>query len=116
MSNTVLITLFVVAAIAILLVVKAIIGGNRTDPDEAKQLVLEGAQLVDVRTPKEYAGQHLDGATNIPVSEIDSRYGELSREKPVVVYCRSGARSSRAAAALRGQGFEVHDLGPMSAW
>lgn len=85
---------------------------------EAKKLVAEGAALIDVRTPGEYAAGHLDGAKNIPVQEIGARLKEVGRkEKPVVVYCASGMRSATAAGLLRRAGFaKVVNLGPMSAW
>ena len=85
---------------------------------EAHQRVAAGAMLVDVRTPDEFAAGHLPGAVNIPVEELPRRFAELgSPEKPLVVYCRSGARSSRAERLLKERGFQdVFNLGPMSAW
>ncbi len=75
-------------------------------------------QLLDVRTPQEFAEGHLRGAVNIPLSELHRRLSELGdRSRPLVVYCRSGRRSAVAAAELRSSGFaEVHDLGAMSNW
>ncbi|WP_426751875.1 rhodanese-like domain-containing protein [Myxococcus sp. Y35] len=86
--------------------------------DEAHRLVNAGALLVDVRTPQEFAASHLPGAVNIPVDALQERLGELgSPEQPVVVYCGSGARSSRAERLLKARGFQqVVNLGPMSAW
>ena len=90
---------------------------NRVDGDRARELVAEGAQLVDVRTPGEYAAGHLPDAVLVPVSDISTRWDELDMDRPVVLYCRSGARSSAAARVLRARGFEaVYDLGPMHAW
>lgn len=85
---------------------------------EAHRRVEAGATLVDVRTPEEFATGHLPGAVNIPVEELPRRFPELgSPEKPLVVYCRSGARSSRAERLLKEHGFQdVFILGPMSAW
>lgn len=87
-------------------------------PADAHRLVKEGAVLLDVRTPEEFASGHIDGAVNIPVQVLDSRMAELTdKKRPIVVYCRSGARSARAASALRAAGYaSVHDIGPMSAW
>jgi rhodanese-related sulfurtransferase len=84
--------------------------------DEAQQLVAGGAQLVDVRTPEEYAAGHIEGATNIPLSEVEVRLGELDRERDVVVYCRSGNRSGQASELLCAEGFTVYDMGPATAW
>lgn len=92
------------------------------DPDrtvdgaEAARLVEEGATLLDVRTPAEYAQGHVDGALNVPVQELPGGASAIDRDHPVVVYCRSGGRSAQAARLLAGEGYEVHDLGPMSAW
>lgn len=85
---------------------------------EAHRRVEAGAMLVDVRTPEEFAAGHLAGAVNIPVEELPRRFSELgSPEKPLVIYCRSGARSSRAERLLKERGFQdVFNLGPMSAW
>ena len=85
---------------------------------EAHKLVDEGAALVDVRSPGEFSGGHIPGAVNIPVDEVEQRAGEIGAgSRPVVVYCRSGARSARAAATLQRLGFkQVVNLGPKSAW
>jgi rhodanese-related sulfurtransferase len=84
----------------------------------ARHLVAQGATLLDVRTPAEFADAHVPGATNIPVQELAARLAELGeRSRPVVVYCRSGARSSTAAGLLRQSGFShVHDMGGMFNW
>lgn len=90
--------------------------GAESGGQRARAMVAAGATLVDVRTPGEYASGHVEGATNIPVDELEGRMSEIASDRPVVVYCRSGARSSRAAAALEARGYEVFDLGPMTAW
>lgn len=84
---------------------------------KARQMVANGALLLDVRTPGEYADGHVDGAVNIPVQELGSRMKELGPTKrPVVVYCRSGGRSATATGMMRAAGYEVLDVGPMSAY
>ncbi len=92
--------------------------GGKTSGADARKLVAEGAALVDVRSPGEYASGHIEGALNIPVDQIAQRAGEIGpKERPVVLYCRSGARSASAAGTLRSLGFQrVEDIGPMSAW
>jgi phage shock protein E len=92
--------------------------GREIQGPEARRLVAAGARLVDVRSPDEYAGGHLPGAVNIPVQELDRRLAEVGpRNGELVLYCRSGHRSSRAAEILRQRGFtKVHNLGPMTAW
>lgn len=93
-------------------------GGSSTiDSKTARALVADGALLLDVRTPGEFAGGHVEGAKNVPVETLPSGAAGLPTDKPVVVYCRSGARSARAKGILMQSGFAtVHDLGPMSAW
>ncbi len=84
---------------------------------EAHRLVEAGALLLDVRSPEEYAEGHIEGAVNIPVDDLPRRMAELPAGRPIVVYCRSGMRSARAAEALRAAGrADVHDLGAMSRW
>ena len=62
-------------------------------------------QLIDVRSPKEYAAGHVDGAVNIPVGEITARVGELQRGAPTAVMCEGGYRSALAASMLLREGF-----------
>lgn len=89
---------------------------ERVDGARARALVEAGAQLVDVRTPEEYAKDHVAGAVNVPVTELEGRLSELTRDRPVVVYCRSGNRSAKAASTLCSAGYSVHDFGARSAW
>lgn len=85
--------------------------------EEARRRVEAGALLLDVRTPEEFAQGHLPGALNIPVDALEARLGEVPPEREVVVYCRSGRRSARAADVLRTHGHgQVFDLGAMSDW
>jgi len=68
-----------------------------------------GVLLLDVRRPDEFAGGHLPGAVNIDVTAPDfaQRVAALDKTRPTYVYCRSGARSTRAANQLTQAGF-VH--------
>ena len=79
----------------------------------ARRLVAEGAVLLDVRSPGEFASGHVNGALNIPVQELTSRMSELRGKPHVVVYCRSGGRSCAAAEILQKAGHEVLDVGAM---
>ena len=86
---------------------------------EARMLVAErGARLLDVRTPGEFASGHLDGALNIPVSELGQSLQKVGpKQTPVVVYCASGSRSATAARVLRAHGWQtVRNLGAMARW
>jgi rhodanese-related sulfurtransferase len=77
-------------------------------------------QLVDVRTPEEYAAGHIEGARLIDFYDTDfaTRIGKLDKNKPVLVYCAAGGRSASAAEQLNKMGFKkVYDLaGGMRAW
>jgi phage shock protein E len=65
-----------------------------------------GAAVIDVRTPDEFADGHYEGARNIPVNVLPNRMDEIGpKDKPVVVYCASGARSAMAAKMLKASGF-----------
>ncbi len=92
--------------------------GRSRGPSEARQWVADGAVLVDVRSPAEFASGHIEGAINVPVDQVASRVDAIGpADKAVVVYCRSGGRSAAATATLKAKGrTRVFDLGPMSAW
>lgn len=64
-----------------------------------------GAQLIDVRQPDEFASGSLPGARNLPLGDLAARAGELDPSRRVVLLCRSGARSGRAAEYLESIGF-----------
>jgi rhodanese-related sulfurtransferase len=86
-------------------------------PAEAAELIEAGATLIDVRRVYEFQAGHLEGATNIEMNELSSRAGEIDRERPVVFYCRTGNRSSMAAAAFAEAGYDAHNLaGGIEAW
>lgn len=81
---------------------------------------MEDIQLVDVRTPSEYAEGHLKNAINFSVTDVNfqTEIKGLDPEKPIYVYCRSGGRSARASEKLKQFGFvEIRDLnGGITAW
>jgi len=71
-----------------------------------REKIQAGAQIIDVRSPEEFAEEAYPGARNIPVFEIEARAGELGpKDKPIVLYCASGARSAMAARILKSRGF-----------
>lgn len=76
------------------------------------------ALLIDVREPAEFRGGHLPRAINIPLSQLQSRMGELTQNKEVLLYCRSGMRSKQAGMLLRNQGIEQlgHLQGGIMGW
>ncbi|WP_411767768.1 rhodanese-like domain-containing protein [Winogradskyella sp. A3E31] len=83
-------------------------------------LELEDVQLVDVRTPDEFAAEHIENAQNIdfksPTFEEDIT--KLDKDKPVVLYCKSGGRSAKCVKKLEEAGFKkIYDLkGGISKW
>lgn len=86
--------------------------------EKARKMVAGGGVILDVRTPAEYAGGHLDGAKNIPVQELEKRVKEVGAPTTaVVVYCAAGMRAASAEQILRKHGFsDVLNLVNMSHW
>ena len=89
---------------------------HRVSGEQAMRLVIRGAILVDVSHHMDYAGRHLQGAINIPITELQERLEELPRDRPIVVYSRDGADAPRADLVLRAAGFDVHLLGTFARW
>ena len=78
---------------------------------------LSNAVIIDVRTKEEYDESHLDNAINIPVDVIGSivERDDIKKDSKIVVYCKSGARSKKAADSLIRMGYTgVFDLGSVS--
>lgn len=89
-------------------------GLSRVSAEQARDLVDDGAVLVDVRSPEEYAEGHLEGARNVPVEAdgFDDRIDPLDRDATYVVYCASGRRAALAIARMRDLGFtDLHNAG-----
>jgi phage shock protein E len=78
-----------------------------------KQMIDAGATIVDVRTVEEFSEEAYPNALNIPVDEMMARLTEFGdKNKPVIVYCASGARSAYAARILKNAGYvEVVNAG-----
>lgn len=71
-----------------------------------KQLLREGAVIVDVRTKGEYAGGHIGGSINIPVDQLKKSIAKLKdKNKPIITCCASGMRSAGAKGILKAQGY-----------
>jgi phage shock protein E len=88
------------------------------DAQEARRLVAEGVKVVDVRTPREFAGGHVPGAVNIPYDEIEKRLQEIGPPSTrVLLYCQSGRRSGIAAEKLQEKGYtQLYDLQRYDLW
>lgn len=90
---------------------------GEVSPPEATELIDAGAELIDVRRPYEFEGGRIAGARNIEMNELARQADELPRDRPVLLYCRSGNRSGMAAEALRQAGFDAHHIaGGLEAW
>ncbi len=82
-------------------------------PEFEQQIKADSVQLLDVRTPQEYAEGHIAGAVNIDVQSDDfqpTARQELSKDSTILVYCRSGRRSLDAAEILTHLGYRVVNL------
>jgi rhodanese-related sulfurtransferase len=85
-------------------------GPREVSREEAQKLIDEGAQLVDVRAEHEWGMGRIAGAKHLPLSELSERAGEIDKERPVVLYCRGGNRSTMAAEALAAEGYDAVKL------
>lgn len=77
-----------------------------------KQLVLNKAIILDVRTPEEFKSGHIKGAINVPLQKLAGKTAEIKKmNKPVITCCLSGGRSSVAKGQLAKAGIEVYNGG-----
>lgn len=79
---------------------KPVEGSTAPTETSIKNQVNNGAFVVDVRTPEEFAEGSFPGAVNIPLDEVEKRVDEFKGKKSVVVFCRSGKRSAQAIEIL----------------
>ena len=89
-------------------------------PDEAREYLTDSNyQFIDVRTDSEYDSGHIQNSIHIPLHEIQDRMSEIGslKNKNIIAYCRSGARSSKATKILVEAGFDVLNLsGGVLSW
>jgi rhodanese-related sulfurtransferase len=86
-------------------------------PDEAAELIAAGGQLIDVRRDYEFAAGRIEGARHIEINELAGEAESIAKDRPVLFYCRTGSRSSLAAAAFGQAGWDAHNLeGGLEAW
>ena len=89
---------------------KKLFGGTSVN---YRELVSNGAIIVDVRSVAEFRAGHLPGSKNFPLDTISKKIAELKKlNKPVITVCRSGARSGMAKNILKSAGIEVYNGGP----
>lgn len=84
-------------------------GGPKID---FKEMVKNGAQIIDVRTPGEYRGGHVKGSVNIPLQDLQRNLSKIKKDKAVITCCASGMRSGSAKNILKSNGYsDVHNGG-----
>ncbi|MDO8998662.1 MAG: rhodanese-like domain-containing protein [Bacteroidota bacterium] len=77
-----------------------------------KELLKNGAQIIDVRTAGEYSTGHVKGSINIPLNALSANIKKINKDLPVITCCASGMRSGAAKSTLKSMGFkEVHNGG-----
>ncbi len=95
-------------------------GVQNVDSPAAQKMLRENAELylLDVRTPQEYFQARLAGSRLIPIDNFLARIGEIPTDRPLLIYCAVGSRSSQVAEYLVRKGYpEVYDLrGGIEAW
>ena len=110
----------ITAVLGLMLVMQQLQASQGVDVKTAQSMVSEGALLLDVREPQEYAAVHAVNAKLMPLGQVSMRLHELDayKDKPVAVICRSGHRSAQAVAILQEAGFTkvVNVQGGTSAW
>jgi rhodanese-related sulfurtransferase len=107
-----------VAAVALLAVVGFVLWGGGSSEgsvtsvgnDELRQLVDDGAKLVDCRTEGEFAVGHIPGAELVEMNTVTTEAEGWDTDEQVVIYCATGSRSAVEAQRLAEMGFEVYDL------
>jgi rhodanese-related sulfurtransferase len=115
--------LYIVVAFFLFIMIQRLLptkGVKNISTTELKGMIKEkNKQLVDVRTPGEYKGNHIQGFKNIPLNQLAQKAEkELSKDNEVIVICQSGMRSQQASKVLKKLGFTkvTNVKGGMSAW
>jgi len=78
---------------------------NKGTEVDLKELVQNGAQIIDVRSKEEFQAGHIRNAVNIPLQNLTNSFFEIKNEKPVITCCASGIRSASAKSILKSNGF-----------
>jgi rhodanese-related sulfurtransferase len=91
--------------------------GLEVDLDAFAMAHADGAVVIDVREPYEYASGHVPGAELVPLASLPARAGALPRRQPVYIICATGNRSLTAARFLAGHGVDARSVaGGTSRW
>jgi len=84
--------------------------GNKPKVDLG-ELIANGAQIIDVRTPQEYKTGHIKGSKNFPLNKLNNQMDKIKKDKPIITCCASGMRSGSAKIMLAKAGFDAHNGG-----
>ena len=88
-------------------------GLGNNDSEKIGEYLQNGAVIIDVRTPGEFADGHAHGSINIPLNAIAGQINKIKKyKKPIITCCRSGARSGTAANILNNNGIDSINGGP----
>ena len=87
-------------------------------PERVAELHAAGEiELIDIREPYEREAGHVAGSRHIALAQISQEAESLDRDRPLVLYCRMGSRSSMALQAFKASGYDVHHMdGGLLAW
>jgi|TARA_B110000495_G_C22479627_1_gene296416 phage shock protein E len=80
--------------------------GIKKEKINFKQLINDGAIIIDVRSAQEFQGGHVKQSKNIPLNELNIKYKSLKKNKTIITCCALGMRSGSAVNFLKSQGFE----------
>lgn len=83
---------------------KSMLGLN--EAIDYRELIENGAKIVDVRSPSEYRMGHIKGSVNIPLQEINKKHKKLNKNQTIITCCASGVRSASAKNILESNGFK----------
>ena len=107
-------TRLVIALVIVALILFLRKRSGQIPAQQASELLSQGALIIDVRSPDEFASGSLPGAINLPHGEIGERITSAAPNKdhPILLHCLSGARSGMAQSRLKTLGYtQVHNLG-----
>jgi len=113
---------FILLLVSIMLAGTAYSQPKPIAPKAAKEMIMSGKDIVllDVRTREEFASGRIPGSILLPYDQIDASSAALiigSKDRTVIVYCRTGRRSAIAASTLASLGYgKVFDLGGIGSW
>ena len=92
--------------------------GLEVEPAElAEMIAKDDVELIDVRRDYEYEAGHIPGARHVEMNDLTASAESIAKDRPLVLYCRSGNRSGMAAEAFDQAGYDAHNLaGGITAW